>query len=31
MTNDNTITKLNEMRLTAMAETYMNQLSNTDY
>ncbi|THE13178.1 AAA family ATPase [Bacillus timonensis] len=31
MTNDNTIVKLNEMRLSAMAETYINQLSNPDY
>lgn len=31
MTNENTIMKLNEMRLTTMAETYINQSSNADY
>lgn len=31
MTNDNTITKLNDMKLTTMAENYLNQLTNADY
>ncbi len=31
MANENTIMKLNEMRLSGMAETYLNQLSNADY
>ncbi|WP_173916902.1 IS21-like element helper ATPase IstB [Halobacillus sp. Marseille-Q1614] len=31
MTNENTIMKLNEMRLNAMADTYINQRSNPDY
>ncbi|ABO48851.1 IstB domain protein ATP-binding protein [Desulforamulus reducens MI-1] len=31
MTNENTISKLNDMRLTAMAETYRKQLHDTDY
>lgn len=31
MTSENTIMKLNEMKLTAMAENYLNQLSNADY
>ena len=31
MTTDNTIMKLNDMKLTAMAESYLNQLSNIDY
>lgn len=31
MTSENTIMKLNDMKLTTMAETYLNQLSNADY
>ena len=31
MTNENTLSKLNDMRMTAMAETYMDQLRNPQY
>lgn len=31
MTNESTLSKLNDMRLTAMAETYRKQLHDTDY
>lgn len=31
MTTDNTLTKLNEMRMSAMAETLTEQLVNTEY
>lgn len=31
MTTENTLTKLNEMRMTAMAETFREQLRNPEY
>lgn len=31
MTTDNTLTKLNDMRMTAMAERYLDQLKNPEY